>query len=326
MINSFTPTGFFTNSFQLEVQGLRERLASTGQEAALGRRPDPAATLGGAIGDAMLTRKALSDLETERGVLALRTAHLEQTGASLARLAEASEGMEARALSARELGTDGDRAVVAASARAALDSAFQALNVRVGERHLFSGDATDRAPLGEVAVMLADLSALASAATTSADLQNALDTYFNDPAGGFATRIYQGTPTASDPDAVTASDPAITGLIRGLAVIALSTPGEGPALIIGTDNVLGTEARSFSSARDALTGRRADLGLIAQGVDTRRDQTGMEEILLSQTLNGMTTRDPFAVASELQAFQTQLEASYLVTARLVGLSLVNFLR
>jgi len=42
-------------------------------------------------------------------------------------------------------------------------------------------------------------------------------------------------------------------------------------------------------------------------------------------VNDLTARDQYEAATELQSLQTTLEASYLITARLSQLSLLNYL-
>ncbi|MCI4643372.1 MAG: hypothetical protein MRY64_01140 [Hyphomonadaceae bacterium] len=305
---------------------LREQIQTTSQEAVTGRHSDLTAHLSGKIGGAMLSQKALDGIEQERGQYTLRSSRLDVVQRSLTVINDSLDGLDVQMLAALGQNDRVGQTSVARDARAALETAFLTLNARHGERFLFSGDATSTVPMGSVDDLLSDIGQLATNAATPADFEAALETYFNDPAGGWQQNIYNGTPASSDPDAVTAADPAITQLVSGLAVLALGHPGEGVPAISDTPDTLKAAALQVSSGKASLTDLRAERGLAQNQISRALETLDMEETVLNAAFNQMTARDQYEAASELKILEGNLEASYLLTTRLANLSLLNYLR
>lgn len=305
---------------------LRSRLADTSNEAVTGRRSDLTAHLGGRIGGAMLTQKAVNDISLEREGLILRGSRLELVDTTLAGMQDSASGLSARLLSSVGVGDLAARAGIARDATTALEDIFSQLNVRHGDRFLFSGDATATQPFGDPADMINDIETIAATAIDAADFAASLDTYFNTPAGGFQTNIYGGSATASDGDAVTGLDPAITQVLSGLAVLSLSAANSSAPFIASTPDVLVAGAETLLAGETQLTNLRADQGAFQASVTNRMDSLNAEETVLTITLNELTGRDQYEAAVELQELERNLEASYLLTTRLSNLTLLNYLR
>ncbi len=305
---------------------LRTRLETTSTELVTGRRDDLTAHLSGRIGDAMLSGKVLEDLTTQREQFSLKGNRLTLVQLALQMAQDSTQGVEVATLDA--LARDDGPALELATrdARDALEQVFEALETRHGDRFLFSGDQTGTPPLGRVEDLLDDIRDLALGAPTAGAFEAALDTYFEDPAGGWATGIYQGSPNASDPDAILAIDPAITEMARGLSVIAVSAPSSAPPLFAADTTVISTAAESLSGGRDALVSRRADIGRLQENIESRLSRLDVEETIATELFNAMTARDPYEAATELRELETNLQASYLLSSRLAELTFVNYVR
>jgi flagellar hook-associated protein 3 FlgL len=308
------------------VQALRARISEVSQEAVTGRHADLAQHLSGEIGEAMTRAHALNSLTLEREQLNLRALRLDVSARSLSEVHAQTLGLDLRMAAALGTGDAAQQDLAARDAHAALKAVFTALNVRQGDRSLFAGDATATTPLANVDVFLADLGALAAAAASPAAFETARADYFAAPGGGWYQNVYGGTPGAADSDAVTGADPALTELVAGLGVLALSGRSDGAPLFLAEDEIVQAAAARLSQGRDALTRLRADRGIVQADVAGRLAALDGEETLLTEALNTLTARDPYAAATELRLIETQLEASYLLTARLSGLSLLNYLR
>lgn len=326
-MNILPPANGLASSVLREATtNLRARLTSVSEEAVTGRRSDLTAHLGGRIGSAMLSQKAVEDINLEREGLTLRQNRLDIVQRTLSGVQDNVAGLSVRMLSAVGVNDTSVQSGIARDARGALEDMFSALNVRHGERYLFSGDATSTQPFGSVDTLLSDVSTLAAAATDAADFAASLDTYFNTPAGGFQTNIYSGSANASDADAVTGIDPAITQLISGLAVLALASPTGGTPAVSADPDILRQAGETLATAETSLTNLRADQGARQGRYADRLETLNAEETILTLALNEMTNRDQFEAAAELQELERNLEASYLLTNRLSNLSLLNYLR
>ena len=324
-MNITPPSASLATTLSQTISDLRERITTTSEEAVTGRHSDLTKHLSGSIGTAMLSQKALDSIELERGQLTLRGSRLDIAQNTLELVQESASGLSLELHSAIGLGDELSQTAAARDARAALEQTFTALNTRHGERYLFAGDATSTLPMGAVDDLLADITTLAQGAATPADLDAALDTYFNDPAGGWQTGVFSGTPSSSDPDAVTAADPAITQLISGLALMALGDPAAGVPDVSGNADMLQLAADRTAAGESAMTELRAERGLIQAQIQRQMDALDSEETVLVQAFNEMTGRDQYEAASELKELEANLEASYLLTTRLANLSLLNFM-
>lgn len=320
------PSSMISAKLSQNVADLRARINDVSSEAVTGKRSDLTEHLSGRIGDAMLSQKALQDINGDRGTLALREARLDMVQRSLAGVQESSDGLSARLLSAVGIGNDAEVTAVSRDAESALEQAFTSLNARHGERFLFAGDATSTQPFGDPEALLSDVRQIAIDATDTADFEARLDAYFDDPAGGWQQNIYQGHATVSDSDAVTGVDPAITRLIKGLSVMAVAGRDTTPALLKQSTAPLLAAADRVAEGQIELTNLRGNLGTIQERISKAQDTLDAEEVILNRVFNEMATRDQYEAATELQELENNLEASYLLTARLSNLSLLNFLR
>jgi flagellar hook-associated protein 3 FlgL len=313
-------------AFSQTVASLRESITRSAEESTTGRYSDLTAQLSGRIGTAMLSQKAVDDISFQRELLSLREGRLEVTQRSLTLINDRVLGLDTSMREALANEDEMAQGLTARDAKAALGNVYNALNVRFGERYLFAGDTTDTQPLGDPEDLLADLRGLADAASDPADFAAALDTYFNAPSGGWQTSSLRSALSASDPDAVTANDPAIVELISGLAVMALSDPADSPALFKQNPDITLTAAEQVTTGLTALTNLRADRGVIQEQIETEKTSLDIEETIFTAAFNNLSARDQYEAASELQELQTALESAYLLTSRLSSLSLLNYLR
>lgn len=207
------------------------------------------------------------------------------------------------------------------------------LNSHVAGRSIFAGDATNSPAVVSSEAILTELETVIAGATTAADLETALETWFSDPAG-FDAFAYTGSPTPLAPFRVSesanvqvdirANDPAFKSVLKSTAMAALATTS---ALPEDEQNLLLRKAgESMFDSERSMVNAQARLGLAEQtlsewSVRTQTELTGTEF-----AKGALLQVDPFEVATQLEAAQFQLESLYAVTVRLSQLSLVNFLR
>ncbi len=314
------------------VSDLKAQIDKTSNEATTGRYEDLTAQLKGDVGGAHLLKKAIDDARLYKDNLALAQSRAQITQSALGNIGDESSRIATELHSAvgRE---DGEMiGVLVDDARAAITNTVAALNATISGRALFAGDAADTPPILGAEDLITDVEAIIAGATDAADAAAQLDTYFNDPAGGFATTIYQGGDGRAAPVEIApgvrldvsakANDPAIRDMLRGLATIAAyESAGFSDAedlLLNGADTIYGAEAQ--------LIDQRAAIGVNEARIASAKERFENEETVLSELYNDKTLRDPYEAASELRLLESQLEAAYLLTARLAQLSLSNFIR
>lgn len=320
------PNSIVSASFTQNIADLRARATAVSEESVTGQYADLTKHLGGRIGDAMIGKKALTDIEDQRSLLGIRQGRLDLVQKSLGGIQDRVDGLATQMLSTIGTGDFHGQSIVARDSKAALTDIFSALNGRHGDRFLFSGDETATQPFSGPDQMLADIRLIANSATSPADFETQLDDYFHSPTGGWQTNIYRGSAVSSDPDSVTATDPALVELISGLAVMALSGSEDNIAFFSQNPEVVRGGAERLSSGTTALVNLRADVGIIQERVAKSLETLDTEQTILNSVYNNMVGRDQYDAASELKQLEASLEAAYVLTSRLSNLSLLNFLR
>ncbi len=319
--------------FAAATSTVRQQSEAARTELATGRIADLPAALGASIGEAFLLRGAIDAIDLQRQGLAQAALVAGAAQRALSRSGEGARSIASDALAANGRRDEAALNISASEARSRIQSVFSSLNVRVAGQAIFSGDASDRPALSGADQVLADIAGLYAVATDAGDLDAALTTYFDDPAGGFRATIYTGgigdgpniEVTAGERLKFTlrADDASIRELLRGLAVIAVA--GTAPASEL-RDESLAAAAGAAILGADALTARQAEIGVAESRTANVLAALDAEKGALTEAYNALTTNDPFETAARLQSLESQLGAAYAVTARLSQLTLANFLR
>lgn len=222
----------------------------------------------------------------------------------------------------------------ATAARGSFDTIVSALNTQLADRALMGGAAVNGPPLASADEMLADLQAFIGGATTPGAIIAAIDVWFDDPAGGFATMGYLGDTGAPLEKRVTdaqslrldvrADDPAIKSTLKAAAIAAMAN--DMPGLTIDSRSVLLQDGgiRLFGAA-SGLVSVQERLGFVEESVDRATVEMTAQRTTLAISSNELISADPFDTASRLQAVQLQLETHYTVTARMSQLSLLGYI-
>ena len=318
------------------VANLKARLDETAREAVTGRREDITAATGGAVGGAHLLKKSLDDIERQTQHYSISRTRINLVSQALEGTRGAVSDMDIRALAALTINNDTAINVIVDEADTTLRQVFSLLNVNHGNRNLLSGAATDQQSLASVETFLNDIKAILVGATTPADIDTALDTYFDDPAGGFQTNIYQGsnqnasslqladnTRVAYD---VRADSQSIKDVLRGIATIAATDSAGFDRQSAEFSEFFRGATEAISRGTVALIEQEANLGVKSGLINKNEELNEFERITLTLAYNTATGRDQFEAANELKLLEVQLQASYTLTARLSELTLVNYLR
>ncbi|SIT89075.1 flagellar hook-associated protein 3 FlgL [Yoonia rosea] len=222
----------------------------------------------------------------------------------------------------------------AMASRSAFEDMVLALNTQVANRALMGGTRVDTAPLASGTEMLAQLTVAIGGAVDQATISATVDTWFDDPAGGFATLGYQGDTGAllerrvADNRTVAldarADDPAIRDVLKGAALAALANDLPGLSRETKSSLLQEAAARLYGSASD-LVAVQARVGFAEAGVERALAETNAQQTTLKLAENNLALADPFETASRIQATQVQLETFFSLTARMSQLSLLRYI-
>ena len=329
---SITPDLLSFSTMARNVADLKSRADTARTEATNQRVQDVTAHTNGNVGEAHLLKKAVDDVIAYQESLTFAIGRAATTQTVLGSINEDSARIGTEALAAARRNDDAVLRSSAEQARGAVFTVFAALNANVGGRALFGGDVAEQFPLSSPEQLISDIEAIVATAPDLATAQADIDAYFNDPAGGFATSIYQGG-AGEAPDveiapgvrvnvSVKADTQEIRDMLRGLVSIAVYESAgfpDGRALAeSGATHTLNAES--------AFADLRAVIGDGEARLENARARYAEEQAALTTLFNQRTSRDPFEAAAELELLETQLESAFLLTARLSQLSLANFLR
>lgn len=201
------------------------------------------------------------------------------------------------------MSTDGGEtglASLATTAEGYIEELASLLNTTYEGRYLFSGEATETAPV--------DLTGYV------ADLDTASTSYYAGSSDVAAVKISRNQTISYG---VTADNTAFEQAFRALSIIANGTTLDSETLEQSYALVV--------SALDAAIGVQSGLSVksatLERAVERAADQDSMYEAMISQLRDADVTE----ITVKLTSYETQLEASYAAIAKLQGLSLVDYL-
>lgn len=222
------------------------------------------------------------------------------------------------------------------SALQSFEGVISAVNTRLGDRAIFGGTETDTAPLADVDTILDDIRLSLVGLTTSEDLSDAIDDWFNTPGAGFDTVAYLGDTTGFMQRSIDEGQQVQIGLRADDTAVRelLSELAKG---VFGGDQTLALDNETrrtlqqnsgtgLIAASVSLTTVRADLGLIEGRVEETSVRISAQQTSITIARNDLVNADPFETASRLDQIQLQLETHYTLTARLSNLTLLEYLR
>jgi flagellar hook-associated protein 3 FlgL len=328
--------GDMAHSFMLRRQNvdLKSDLQRLSTEMTTGRASDLGRRFGGDYAplagiDASLSRldgyqSAAREAQLFTGAMqtALETVETMASDLGPALLAAASSGSEVTVSS------------VASNARQQFETAISMYNTRLGDRALFAGVETGISPLVDAETIFAAMEAEIATSVSAGDVEMSLTAWFDDPAG-FATVAYRGgtrlAPLSIAPGEeasidVTATDPAIRGTLKALAMAALLDRG---ALSGQPQARADLAKRAGEGLLESQTDRAqlaARLGIVEGQIASAIQRNTAEQTGLGIARSDLVSVDQYETVSKLEAVQTQLEALYTITARMTRLNLVDFIR
>jgi flagellar hook-associated protein 3 FlgL len=331
---------------------LAVRISDAEREVATGRKADVYKTLGLSAAKVLDLRATIDRTD---GFITGNTQlqnRLDTMADTLSGIRKTAESVLALAIANR------DRPTLTAvelqmAARAALDSITGRLNTSYQGAALFGGIETDKLALqtwdaASVGtglsphqvmddILAGGIGNAADAAAKAAEVAAAFGNASGTAARNFDATFYNGAPqsaprlsarideTTTLDYGIQANDPAYAGILQGLAMLAATDVSQiadeaayGEWVRVAVD-ALSRGATSALDAEATLGTRQGRLKDVIEGQKARQD------IYKSQVV-GLEGADPYEAASRISLLESQLQASYAVTARLSNLSFLNFMK
>ena len=213
---------------------------------------------------------------------------------------------------------------------------LQTLNTQGGGRSIFAGITPDSPAVADVETIMAALEAeiTLAGADTAETVAAVVDSWF-DAGGGYDTVGYLGdvasafgtklSATETAPDQITAQDPGIRNFLSELAKGALVGRGSLQSDPDEQGRLARLSGEGLIAAEGDLIDLKASIGIVEAQTERANVEVRAELQAFEIAKNELISVDPFETAVKLENAQLQLETLYSVTARLSGLSLVNYL-
>jgi flagellar hook-associated protein 3 FlgL len=333
---SMVSFGDLAQSFVLKAQisRLKSGVARSSQELASGKLADPTAAVLGdyskvsALGRShdLITGYAAAAQEAAFGASAMQTV--------IADISASAQSIVSQLLLAPQNGSQGVPGILGDQARSRLSGVMASLNTSVAGRSLFAGIQVTGAAVTDSDAVLAALRIELAGVPTAEDAMNRISTWFDSPTGYGVTAYIGGAPpeavAVSPTDTVwlgpTATEPGFREILKGLAAAALVDDG--------TLAFSDSEARSLAkmsgeqllNAHETLATLGARIGVSEGRIEAAQARNSAEISSIEIAKSELLDSDPYKVATELEAVQTNLEMMYTITARLSTLHLTDFLR
>jgi flagellar hook-associated protein 3 FlgL len=324
---------FLTASLARQGAGLRAELQRASTELTTGQKADAGAAVRGDFYGLSAIDHSLARLRGYKATTSETALLAETMQTALGVISDGAATLGADLLRNTGLEVAGQLGAIAGEGRRHFDTAIAALNTRFAERAVFGGVVAESAPLPDAETLLAALDTATAGAITVQDVVTAISDWFDDPAGygglyaGGAAR--SPLPVATGDEVTldaTAMDPAIRDTLKGLAMVAMLDRG----ILAGQDQARADLARAAGeqllTSGEARATLMARIGTAQAQIENATSRTAAEETALGIARANMLAADPYETATQLQDIQTRLESLYLLTARLSGLSLTEYLR
>lgn len=321
----------FTQRFQNAA--LQSELGRLSGELASGETSDLSKQLRGDFSSVARIGRGLMSASAYETVISETRLRADSMQTALEKVQEAASTSASGSLAASITGqVDGLEASSAEAARQ-LDDVLLTLNTKVADQALFSGVATDQAPLADANTLFAALDPLLAGASDAGAVQTIVQTWMDDPAG-FEATMYQGSTAVgahrvSDSQSitldVTAIDPAVKDVIEGMILGSLVSRGTLAANVPEQAALTKASAEALLTADSGFTALRAALGNDQARLDQASAAVGAEITGLNVARNELIGVNPFETASKLEATKLQIEMLYTVTARVSRLSLADYI-
>jgi flagellar hook-associated protein 3 FlgL len=343
-MTSISTSGQF---FRIQTQNLaiQERMTEYSEQSSTGKKGTVYGALGSDVRQSIDLRGNVEELKTYQSNIA--TAQLRVTSAveTMDRIKDVARDVRDQ-LTKLSGNPPPDQTVVKDIAKRGYDEVAQLLNTKVEGRYIFAGSDIDNAPFEDptgffdgVKTAVLNYSANDAATTEIATTAVATDNSFFSPALGnpdpsplkarvdrnldLSYQVRANGPEAVPPDGKV--EP-FREILRSLATAAnLSYDTTKPASFNDFQSLLNTTRTSLDTAAKSIDNHVGILGSTAarmKALDTQHDET---KVTLKTGIGDVEDVDMAETISKLQLVQTQLQASYKVTATLQKVNLIDFI-
>ena len=340
------------------VERTAQALQKAGQEVATGRKADVYAELGARSASVMKLRIREADTQTYMQSNDLIANKLSLTINAMDKMRDTVQRvLETTFFDTSQSGTG--TGLLQANARAALDEVISLMNLNFNGEHMFAGLSSEVSPLKEwdetnpdtglspedviggivgsgptnladVASMKAQLDTIFASANTGAPEQNFEETFYigtkaADAGGSPNRRVTAWVASGQQLEyGVQANDTPVREVYQGLAMLVSVDLSQ---MDVDTYRAWMDEVGAIlAQGMEGLLRISTKTGFNQEVVEKAQIQLNDLSLVQRNMITDYENVDPYEAITEMTNLERQLEATYQITSRLSGLSILNFLR
>jgi flagellar hook-associated protein 3 FlgL len=341
---SFVSTLVLNNSPMSATARIQSDMMRLNKEMSTGRMADVGLSLGALTGRAMslhIDSDALTAFTNSNVTVAAR---LSETDSTLTQLATGASNFLTTLVSARD--STSSAGAVDSAASGAIAGFTSLMNTASGGDYIFGGINSGTAPVadfdsGPKAAIVAAFTAKfgfpptdpQAAAIDAASMSDFLDNEFadlfsdanwNTTWSSASDQVMQNriSPGETIDSSVSANDPAFRKLAMAYAMVsAVGTSNLGDSARLA---LVGKAIDTLTDAQGALTTVQAGVGTAQNRVKAADDRIAAQKDILATRIDNLEGVDPAEAKVKVDTLTTQLEMSYSLTAKLLQLSIINY--
>ncbi len=350
MDSAYTSTKALNDGPRLSILKLQNQLTEAQQELSSGRLADVGLTLGGRTNETVSLRAQLAHYNTITDTNSVVTTRIDTSQTVIASLIDNAQKFVNSLIASRN--ADTGPSVAQGEAKADLTALVAGLNTAVGGEYIFAGINTSVKPVADYygTPTPANQAAVAAAFTaafgttqsdptntniSSASMQSFLDgafsSLFDDPAwsSNWSSASNQNiTSRISTSEDVESSANVNEDGFRKLAK-AYTMVADLGVTNLNSDTfgaVVDTATKLVSSAIQDLTATQARLGTSSARVEASNQKMSLQLNVINTQIDNLEKVDPYEASTKVTTLMTQLETSYALTARVLNLTILNYLQ
>jgi flagellar hook-associated protein 3 FlgL len=313
---------------------IKTTLATLTAELSSGEVADLGARLGGNTQNLAGIESRLAMLSQFRSNAAEAAAHTQGMQDALTSIQSATAQLGQDLYTTPAAMTDNLVAARSSEAASVLQTVIGQLNGSVGQRFLFSGSASDTAPLASADAILSELTTLVSGLTTAEEVAQAVSDWFDAPSDGFADVAYRGgaggqqVPIGEDTTitlTTTALSPAIRYGLKAVATAALIDRGVLADNLQEAQELLRGAGKALMDNSSALIAEMSRIGYAQQVIASAQTEGDAASATLQTARNTLREADPYTTSTAISEAETKLQALYSVIGRLSQLKLADYI-
>jgi flagellar hook-associated protein 3 FlgL len=349
MKTTFISTSAISAATRASIMKVQQQLADAQKEMTTGRYADVGKTLGYKTGQTISLRQQHTRLQTIIETNSVVSSRLDVTQKTLQNLVDNAQDFVKQLIASRSGGATAS--ALQSDAQAGLNSFIDTMNTTFANGYLFAGVNSDVKPVADyygtptpasqqdvanafLAAFGVTQSDPAAQNITGSAMQTFLDTgfatLFNDPSwttdwSSASSQNVRNRISTNEliETSVNANDDAFRKLAKAYTMVA--DLGVQNLSQDAFQKVVDQAMSDTGSAIQELGDLQSRLGIAQQRVSDASDRMSLQVDILNNQVNSLEGVDPNEAATKVSSLMTQIESSYALTARIMNLSILNYL-